>query len=80
MRDFVIKNITIISIILFISLYGLLNLLKPSLIYDKDGSLRNFGLGFKNKTIIPAWLLSIVLSIISYFLVLYYSSFPKLIL
>ena len=80
MRDFVIKNITIISIILFISLYGLLNLLKPSLIYDKDGSLRNFGLGFKNKTIIPAWLLSIVLSIISYFLVLYYASFPKLIL
>lgn len=80
MRDFVIKNITIISIILFISLYGLLNLLKPSLIYDKDGSLRNFGLGFKNKTIIPAWLLSIVLSIISYFLVLYYSLFPKLIL
>lgn len=80
MRDFVIKNITIISIILFISLYGLLNLLKPSLIYDKDGSLRNFGLGFKNKTIIPAWLLAIVLSIISYFLVLYYSFFPKLIL
>ena len=48
------------------------------ILFDKDGSIRQFGLGFKNKTIIPLWLVSIILGILAYFLVLYFISAPKL--
>ena len=47
--------------------------------YNEDGSLRQFGLGYKNKTIITGWLLSIILAILSYLFVLYYLDYPKLI-
>jgi len=52
--------------------------LKPSFLYNTDGSLREFGVGFRRKTVIPAWFLSILLAILSYFLVLYYLAAPKL--
>tara|TARA_Y100000996_G_C22384365_1_gene586440 strand:+ start:184 stop:351 length:168 start_codon:yes stop_codon:yes gene_type:complete len=53
-------------------------MLKPAFIFKKDGTLREFGIGFRNKTVIPAWLLAIVLAIVSYLLVLYYLAMPKL--
>ena len=31
--------------------------MKPSFIYEKDGSFRQFGLGYKKKTVIPYGLL-----------------------
>ena len=37
----------------------------------KDG-VREFGIGYKNKTILPIWLLSLVLGICSYLVVMYY--------
>ena len=77
-RDFVINNITLVSIIIFVFLYLLILYFKPKLIFNNDNSLRNFGLGYKRKTIIPVWLLAIILSIISYFFVLYYLALPKL--
>ncbi len=51
---------------------------KPAFIFKRDGTLREFGLGFRNKTVIPAWLLAIILAIISYLSVLYYLALPKL--
>jgi quinol-cytochrome oxidoreductase complex cytochrome b subunit len=66
-----------ISIYLF--LFGLIVFMRPNFLYNKDGSLRNFGVGTSKKTVIPIWLLAIVLSILSYFFVLYYLAAPKLI-
>ena len=77
-RNFIRRNITSISIVIFIILYTLIIVLKPGFLYNNDGTLRQFGLGFRKKTVIPVWLLSIVLAIVSYFSVLYYIAAPKL--
>jgi hypothetical protein len=52
--------------------------IKPGFLYNKDGSLRQFGVGYRNKTILPVWLLSIILGIISYLFVRFYLSKPIL--
>ena len=71
-KQFIRKNVPMVSIILFIIIFGVIQLLKPSFLYNPDGSLREFGIGYKNKTILPVWLLSIVLGILSYVVVLFY--------
>ena len=71
------KNKPLFAIILFLVSFSLLNYAKPDFVYNKDGSLRQFGLGYKNKTIITGWLLSIILAILSYLIVLYYLDYPK---
>ena len=71
------ENITLISIILFLFIFGLIQLSKPACFYNKDGSIREFGVGYKNKTILPIWLLSLVLGILCYLAVLYYVNSPK---
>jgi hypothetical protein len=48
--------------------------MKPNFLYNKDGSLREFGVGFSKKTVIPVWILSIFLSLLSYFTLMYYVS------
>jgi len=73
-KAFINKHITSLSIVLFLVIYTAINLLKPNFLYNKDGSLREFGVGFKRKTVIPVWILSIFLSILSYFILMYYSS------
>jgi len=52
--------------------------MKPSCLYNKDGSIREFGIGYKNKTILPIWLLSLVLGILSYLVVMYITIYPKM--
>ena len=78
-RNFVRENITLVSIILFIIIFGSIQLIKPLCFYNKDGSIREFGIGYKNKTILPIWLLSLLLGITCYLAVMYYLSYPKLI-
>jgi len=58
--------------------FGLVQMIKPAFLYKNDGSIREFGVGYKNKTIMPVWLFSIILGILSYLFVLYYLTFPKL--
>tara|TARA_Y100000361_G_C11066444_1_gene293268 strand:+ start:592 stop:837 length:246 start_codon:yes stop_codon:yes gene_type:complete len=77
-RNVIRRNITSFSIIIFIILYTIVLLFKPAFIFKKDGNLRNFGIGFRDKTVIPAWLLAIILAIVSYLFVLYYLALPKL--
>lgn len=62
------------SIIIFTIIFILITLLKPKFIYNKNGLLRNFGIGKTNTTILPLWLLVIILSILSYTFILYYQS------
>lgn len=77
-RSYIRRHITSLSILIFIISYSLLMIMKPAIIYNTDGSLRQFGIGFKKKTILPAWLISILMAIFSYFGVLYYISYPNL--
>ena len=71
-KQFIRKNVPLVSIILFIIIFGVIQMMKPAFLYNPDGSLREFGIGYKNKTILPVWLLSIVLGILSYVIVLFY--------
>jgi hypothetical protein len=46
--------------------------MKPTLLYTTDGGFREFGVGYKNKTVIPIWIVAIVLALLSYLAVMYY--------
>lgn len=72
LRTFTRNNITLVSIVIFLVVFGLIQMMKPSFLYNNDGSLRDFGVGYKNKTILPLWLFSIILGILTYICVLYY--------
>ena len=76
-KNYIRENITLISIILFVIMFGLIVMIKPAFLYNKDGSIREFGIGYKNKTILPIWLLSLILGIISYLFVMFYLASPK---
>lgn len=78
-RTIIRRNITTISIAMYIILYLLVVLLEPAFLYNPDGSLRSFGVGYRNKTVVPLWLVSLCLGIFCYYCVLYYLAFPKLI-
>lgn len=54
------------SIILFVCIYFFIFYLKPHWLFHTNGSIRQFGIGYKNKTILPIWLLSIILGIAVY--------------
>jgi len=79
LRKYIRENTTFFAILLFILFFGIIQIMKPSCFYNQDGSIREFGIGYKNKTIFPIWLLSIVLGIFSYISVMYYISYSKLI-
>jgi hypothetical protein len=66
-------NRLIAIIIVYIALYSLVVFIKPEIIYEnRTDSLREFGVGYKKTTVLPLWLTSILLAIISYFIVLYF--------
>lgn len=71
-QSFVRKNKTNFAIALFLILFTLFHYVKPSFAYGHDGEFRPFGVGYKNKTVIPVWLISIIIAILSYLAVLFY--------
>lgn len=77
-RQFIRNNVTLIAIIIFFIIFVPLQIIKPGFLYNHDGSIREFGIGYKNKTIVPLWLFSIILGIFSYLLVLYYITYPRI--
>jgi len=58
------------AIVIFIILFAAFNMWRPAFAYDKDGSHRSFGIGTKRKTILPVWLMAIVLALMSYYFVI----------
>lgn len=70
-------NIVLVSITLFVIIFGGIQAMKPACFYNRDGSVRPFGVGYRNKTILPVWLLSLVLGILCYLAVLYYVNAHK---
>jgi hypothetical protein len=77
-RTLIRENITLVSIILFVIIFGTIQMMKPTCFYNRDGSIREFGIGYRNKTILPIWLSSLLLGILCYLAVLYYVNSPKI--
>lgn len=77
-RLFVRNHINTFSIILFVILFAIVIYIKPSVVFKDNGTIREFGIGYKSKTILPIWLVSIILAFLSYLIVLYYLALPKL--
>ena len=71
---FIKQHLTTFSILVFLAAFATIQALRPRFMYNEDGSLRQFGIGFKRKTVVPAWLVAIVVAILSYLLVLYAST------
>jgi len=59
-------------------LYGTVSYVKPAIMFNDDGSLRQFGIGYHKKTVFPAWLISIIIAILSYFAIMYYIAYPSI--
>ena len=77
-RKYIREHITLVSVIIFIIIFGTIQLAKPACFYNKNGSIREFGIGYRNKTILPVWLLSLVLGLLCYLGVLYYVNSHKI--
>ena len=77
-KTYIRENITLVSIFLFVIIFGTIQMTKPACFYNSDGSIREFGIGYRNKTILPIWLLSLILGILCYLSVLYYVSNAKI--
>lgn len=75
LKEFVKNNIVVVSIGLFMFLFFSIYLIKPSFLFEEDGSIRHFGIGNYKKTIVPVWLFSILLGIVCYLSVLFYIRF-----
>jgi hypothetical protein len=72
---FIKQNITSMSILLFMILFGIMVYLKPNFVFNKDGTMRQFGIGYRNKTVIPIWLIVIIMAYLSYLFLLYLQVF-----
>lgn len=77
-RRFINRNITLFSILVFLVVFVVVQYAQPGFMYNSDGSLRDFGLNSKHKTVLPIWLITMFLAILSYVLVLYYITYPKI--
>ena len=75
-RQYIRRNIPSVAIVLFIVIFCVIQLVEPAFLYEKDGSLRRFGLGTKNKTVIPIWFLTFIMAVFCYLFVLYYLAIP----
>jgi len=77
-RLFMKRHIISLSILLFFVGFYVLQYIGPSFLYNKEGHIRQFGIGYKNKTIIPIWLITLILAILSYVTVRFISDSPKI--
>ena len=77
-RNYIRNHPTVVAILLFLVIFGAIQFSQPDFLYNADGSIRQFGIGYRNKTILPVWLLSSVLGILCYLFVLYYLAHPRL--
>jgi hypothetical protein len=62
-----------VSILFFLIIFALIHYMKPAFIYNDKGGFRQFGIGYKQKTVIPIWIVAIVLAILCYLLVFFLS-------
>ena len=70
-KNIIRNNLAGSAIVLYIIVFMLVQYMNPSFLYNEDGSLREFGVGYSNKTVLPIWLIAILLGILSYLFVYY---------
>jgi hypothetical protein len=70
--QFISNNHLLVSVLLFLILYLMIIVGAPNFLFNLDGSIRQFGIGYRNKTIFPIWILAIALGILSYLYIIYY--------
>ena len=58
------------AVFLFLFSFTLFHWIKPSFAYQPNGAYRQFGVGYKHKTVIPIWVVAIIFSIMSYLIIL----------
>ena len=58
-----------ISILLYLLTMIVIWILKPNMIFNRKGEAKEFGVGRNDRTILPLWLVAIVISIITYYFV-----------
>ena len=70
--NFIEKNHLLCSIVLCLVIFGIIIVGQPAYLFNSDGSFRQFGIGYRNKTIFPIWLMTIILGILSYLYIVYF--------
>jgi amino acid permease len=73
LKTFVRNNTAGVAIFIYIIIFMIIQYINPSFLYNEDGSLREFGIGYSSKTILPIWLVAIIVAILSYLAVFVYS-------
>jgi len=74
-KGLVIQHKLSVAILLFILLFSIIHYLKPDIVYNKDGGFRPFGVGYRNKTVVPIWIVAIIIAVLSYLMVLNYLTY-----
>jgi len=75
LKGFVRYNKLSVAILLFLIVFTAIHTIKPSLLYNQEGGFRPFGVGYRHKTVIPIWIISIIVAIFSYMAVMYYLAY-----
>ena len=57
-----------LSIILYVFTIFTIWILKPTILFNENGELKEFGINRYNKTVLPFWIVVILVSILSYFI------------
>jgi hypothetical protein len=66
------ERILYFTLITYAIIYSFVALfLRPSWLFLSNGAIRDFGVGYANKTIMPVWLFAILLGILCYICVSY---------
>ena len=75
MKGFVRYHKLSVAILLFLVIFSTVHFNKPAFLYNDDGGFRPFGVGYRHKTVIPIWVVAIVLAILCYLSVMYYLAY-----
>lgn len=74
-KGFVRYNKLSVAIMIFLITFTAIHITKPALLYNDEGGFRPFGVGYRHKTVIPIWIISIIIAILSYLAVMYYLAY-----
>lgn len=62
-----------VASMLFLLVFIVLHIMEPSIIFDETtGEYRQFGVGYRHKTILPIWFVVLLVAVFSYLAVTYY--------
>ena len=75
LRKYIRDNKIIIVVLIFLLAFFSLNYAKPAVMYNENGTTKQFGVGYKRRTVLPLWLIVIFLSILSYMFIMYYLAY-----